>query len=71
MYEIREIQNPENGQKKRFYNIPEAAAYLHLSVTSFRQHVLSRADFPAIRLTPRRTVIPADKLDQWLEKQVS
>lgn len=71
MYEIREIQNPENGQKKRFYNIPEAAEYLHLSVTSFRQHVLSRADFPTIRLTPKKIFIPADKLEQWLENQVS
>lgn len=29
----------------------------------------NRADFPAIRVTPRRIIIPVDGLQRWLEEQ--
>ena len=29
----------------------------------------NREDFPAIRVTPRRIIIPVDGLQRWLEEQ--
>lgn len=30
-----------------------------------------RADFPAIRVSPRRIIVPAAALDRWLEEQAA
>lgn len=29
----------------------------------------NREDFPAIRITPRRIIVPVDGLQRWLEEQ--
>lgn len=53
-------------QEKITYNQKEAAKAINVSVTTIRE-LCKRPDFPAIRISPRRIVIPKDGLHRWLE----
>lgn len=50
------------------YSPKEAAKYLGVSEPLMYQ-LCRRKDFPAVRLTARRIVIPADSLEAWLARQ--
>jgi excisionase family DNA binding protein len=47
------------------YSIPEAAALLGISTWSYYQGV-RRGELPALRLTPRRLVVPKVQLEALL-----
>lgn len=56
------------GFSKRAIDVDELAEALGISKpTSYE--LCSREDFPAIRVTPRRIIIPVDGLQRWLEEQ--
>ena len=55
---------------KLYYSPAEAAQVLGIGITTFRNVVMNKPGFPVIRLSPRRLIIPADKLQQWIEKQI-
>lgn len=50
------------------YSPKEAAKYLGVSEPLMYQ-LCRRKDFPAVRLTARRIVIPVDSLEAWLAQQ--
>jgi excisionase family DNA binding protein len=47
------------------YSIPEAAALLGISTWSYYQGI-KRGELPALRLTPRRLVVPKVQLEALL-----
>lgn len=50
---------------KVVYNVNELADILGVSVAN-AYHLCRQPDFPAIRVSPRRIVIPVDGLKAWL-----
>lgn len=56
--------------QKVVYTAKEVASVLGISLTTVRQ-LCHRPDFPAIRVSPRRIVIPVDGLNRWLEKNAA
>lgn len=57
-------------QEKLVYNVDELAAVLHISRPNAYE-LCSREDFPAIRISPRRIVVPVDALQAWLNQQAT
>jgi hypothetical protein len=55
---------------KLSWTIPEAAALLGISTWSYYQGV-KRGELPALRLTPRRLVVPKVQLEQLLNGRAS
>ena len=53
--------------EKMVYTIKETSQLLGIAVSAVRALCL-REDFPAIRVSPRRIVIPAQGLQEWLRK---
>lgn len=53
--------------EKKVYTAKEVASVLGISLCTVRQ-LCHRPDFPAIRVSPRRIVIPVDGLNRWMEK---
>lgn len=53
--------------EKMVYTIKETAQLLGIAVSAVRA-LCRREDFPAIRVSPRRIVIPAQGLQEWLRK---
>lgn len=49
------------------YDVREVARLLNVSTACVYQ-LCQREDFPAIRVSPRRIVIPAQGLQEWLNK---
>lgn len=58
------------GFSKRAIDVDELAEALGISKPTAYE-LCNRADFPAIRVTPRRIIIPVDGLQRWLEEQSS
>lgn len=58
----------KKAQSKTTYNVRDIAELLGICLPAAYE-LCSRADFPAIRVTPRRIIIPADGLQRWLEEQ--
>lgn len=56
------------GFSKRAIDVDELAEALGISKPTAYE-LCNRADFPAIRVTPRRIIIPVDGLQRWLEEQ--
>ena len=56
--------------EKKVYTAKEVAAVLGSCLCTVRQ-LCHRPDFPAIRVSPRRIVIPVDGLNRWLEKNAA
>jgi predicted DNA-binding transcriptional regulator AlpA len=56
--------------EKRVMNVRELAQELRISVPTAYE-VASRADFPSIRVSERRIVIPVAAFNVWLDKQVA
>lgn len=56
--------------EKKVYNVPELAKVLDVSLAN-AYHLCRQPDFPAIRVSPRRIVIPVDGLNRWLEKNAA
>lgn len=56
--------------EKMVYTAKEVASVLGVSLTTVR-HLCHQPDFPAIRVSPRRIVIPVDGLNRWLEKNAA
>ena len=56
------------GFQKRAIDVDELAAALGISKPTAYE-LCNREDFPAIRVTPRRIIIPVDGLQRWLEEQ--
>lgn len=54
-------------QERLTYNVAEAAKLIGVSLSTARQ-MCRKADFPAVRVSPRRIVIPVDALRRWLEE---
>lgn len=52
---------------KVVYNVPELAKMLDVSLACAYQ-LCRQPDFPAIRVSPRRIVIPVDGLKAWMER---
>lgn len=52
---------------KIVYSVPELAQLLSVSVGNAYQ-LCRQPDFPAIRVSPRRIVIPVDGLKAWMER---
>lgn len=57
-----------SGFQKRAIDVDELAEALGISKPTAYE-LCSRKDFPAIRVTPRRIIIPVDGLQRWLEEQ--
>lgn len=57
-------------QGKTTYNVKEVATLLNICLPA-AYDLCNREDFPAIRITPRRIIIPADGLQRWLEEQAT
>lgn len=55
---------------KVVYNVPELAKLLDVSLASAYQ-LCRQPDFPAIRVSPRRIVIPVDGLKAWMERNAN
>lgn len=53
--------------EKLVYSIKETAWMLGIAESAVRA-LCHREDFPAIRVSPRRIVIPAQGLQEWLNK---
>lgn len=56
------------GFQKRAIDVDELAEALGISKPTAYE-LCNREDFPAIRITPRRIIIPVDGLQRWLEEQ--
>ena len=50
------------------YSVKEVADILGICLPAAYE-LCNRADFPAIRVTPRRIIIPVDGLQRWMEEQ--
>lgn len=59
-----------NQQSIKILSPKEAAKYLGIS-EPLMYELCRRKDFPAIRLTKRRIIIPVASLDAWLANQVN
>ena len=56
------------GFQKRAIDVDELAEALGISKPTGYE-LCKRENFPAIRVTPRRIIIPVDGLQRWLEEQ--
>lgn len=56
------------GFQKCAIDVDELAEALGISKPTAYE-LCNREDFPAIRVTPRRIIIPVDGLQRWLEEQ--
>lgn len=56
------------GFQKRAIDVDELAEALGISKPT-AYGLCNRKDFPAIRVTPRRIIVPVDGLQRWLEEQ--
>mgnify|MGYP004526799091 FL=1 len=56
------------GFQKRAIDVDELAEALGISKPTAYE-LCNREDFPAIRVTPRRIIVPVDGLQRWLEEQ--
>lgn len=56
------------GFQKRAIDVDELAETLGISKPTAYE-LCNRKDFPAIRVTPRRIIVPVDGLQRWLEEQ--
>lgn len=56
------------GFQKHAIDVDELAEALGISKPTAYE-LCNREDFPAIRVTPRRIIIPVDGLQRWLEEQ--
>ena len=57
----------EQEEKKTCVNVDGMAARLGIS-RSNAYALCQREGFPAIRITPRRIIIPIDALEEWLRE---
>lgn len=53
------------SEAKNIYEVEDIQRELHIS-RSTAYALCKRPDFPAVRISPRRIVIPRDALYQWL-----
>lgn len=53
---------------KMTYSVKEVSNILGISLP-LAYELCNREDFPAIRVTPRRIIIPIDGLQRWMEEQ--
>ena len=56
------------GNEKLAYSVTELAKVLNIGRNN-AYDLVQRADFPAIRLSERRIIVPVDGLKLWLERQ--
>ncbi len=56
------------GEQPLTYTVPEAAALLGISAWSYYEGI-KRGDLPALRLTPRRLVVPKVALEALLTQK--
>ena len=66
--EIKPIYETELNFMSAVLSPKEAARYLGISEPLIYQ-LCRRKDFPAVRLSARRIVIPTNSLDDWLSQQ--
>lgn len=66
--EIKPIYETELNFMSTVLSPKEAARYLGISEPLIYQ-LCRRKDFPAVRLSARRIVIPTNSLDDWLSQQ--
>ena len=52
--------------EKRFLSVEELAKELKIALVN-AYALCKRPDFPAVRISPRRIIIPVDALDKWME----
>lgn len=50
------------------YSVPQLAKLLNIGRNA-AYALVNRDDFPAVRISERRIIIPADKLAAWLNRQ--
>ena len=53
---------------RRVYNVKEVAQILGVTLSTAYM-LTARKDFPAIRVSARRIVIPVDAFERWLSRQ--
>ena len=56
------------NSEKLAYSIPEVARLLNIGRNAAYE-LAGRSDFPAVRISERRIIVPADRLSAWLEQQ--
>lgn len=54
--------------EQKTMSVQEVANALGISRTTAYE-VVNRADFPAIRVSPRRIVVPVSEFNEWLKKE--
>nr|DAR58221.1 MAG TPA: helix-turn-helix domain protein [Caudoviricetes sp.] len=52
------------------YSVKEVSDILGICLPAVYE-LCNREDFPAIRVTPRRIIIPVDGLRRWMEEQAN
>lgn len=56
-------------ESKKYYSIAEASEHVGVGKSTFRA-MMTRPGFPLVRVSPRRIIIPADLLDEWMEAEM-
>ena len=56
--------------KRKAYNVTEIAAILGVSRPTAYE-LASREDFPSIRVSGRRIVVPCDAFERWMQEQAA
>lgn len=54
--------------EQKTMSVQEVANALGISRTTAYE-VVNRADFPSIRVSPRRIVVPVSEFQKWVEKE--
>lgn len=57
-------------KNKLVYTVKEVASLLGVALPQ-AYDLCQKADFPAVRISPRRIIIPAAALDAWLERKAA
>lgn len=56
------------SETRAVLTVKEMASFLGISIPS-AYALVNRADFPSVRLSERRIVVPRQSLEQWLAEQ--
>lgn len=47
----------------------EVAEKLHMGINQTRE-LINRKDFPKVKISPRKWLIPEDTLDEWIHRNI-
>jgi len=62
------VKSDNPHTEKLAYSVPELAKALNIGRNTAYE-LVNRSDFPAIKVSERKIIIPIDGLKRWLESQ--